>query len=184
MSEPGCHHVFDFGREVCSHLAVATEREWLVTNGIGGYASGTIAGVLTRRYHGLLVAALNPPLGRTLLVTKLDETVACNGDSYPLSANRWGGGMVDPTGYAFLERFHLEGATPVWTYGLAKGLLEKRIWMQPGANTTYIRYDHSRGESRVAGKDGHHRSGSKRVPIRSHTPVPRPPTPRPSRPSI
>ncbi|MBI1879267.1 MAG: glycogen debranching enzyme family protein [Chloroflexi bacterium] len=146
MNNRECRHVFDFGREVCSHLALAEEREWLVTNGIGGFASGTIAGILTRRYHGLLIAALKPPLGRTLLVTKMDETVACNGDSYPLSANRWGGGAVDPSGYTLLERFHLEGTTPVWTYGLADGLLEKRVWMQPGANTTYIRYDHCRGE--------------------------------------
>ncbi len=137
--------MFDFGREVCSHLAVAEEREWLVTNGIGGYASGTIASVLTRRYHGLLVAALKPPLGRTLLLTKLDETVACNGDTYPLFANRWVSGAVDPTGFYHLEQFHLEGAIPVWTFGLAEGLLEKRVWMQPGANTTYIRYDHRRG---------------------------------------
>jgi predicted glycogen debranching enzyme len=145
MDDPCCQPIFDFGREVCSHLAVAEEREWLVTNGIGGYASGTIAGVLTRRYHGLLVAALKPPLGRTLLLTKLDETIAGNGDSYPLFANRWGSGVVDPTGYTLLERFHLEGTIPVWTFGLAEGLLEKRIWMQPGANTTYIRYDYPRG---------------------------------------
>ncbi|MBE7555462.1 MAG: glycogen debranching enzyme N-terminal domain-containing protein [Anaerolineales bacterium] len=140
------HPTFDFGREVCSHLAVAEEREWLVTNGIGGYASGTIAGVLTRRYHGLLVAALKPPLGRTLLLTKLDETVACNGDSYPLYANRWDSGAVDPTGFYSLERFHLEGTIPVWTFGLAEGLLEKRVWMQLGANTTYICYSHRRGD--------------------------------------
>jgi predicted glycogen debranching enzyme len=146
MFEPGGRPVFDFGREVCSHLSVAEEREWLVTNGIGGYASGTIAGVLTRRYHGLLVAALKPPLGRTLLVTKLDETVAYNGDSYPLFANRWASGVVDPTGFYHLERFHLEGTIPVWTFGLADSLLEKRVWMQPGANTTYIRYDHRRGD--------------------------------------
>ena len=56
----------DFGREVCGDLAIAEKREWLVTNGIGGFASGTIAGMLTRRYHGLLMAALQPPLGRTL----------------------------------------------------------------------------------------------------------------------
>jgi predicted glycogen debranching enzyme len=145
MDDPCCPPIFDFGREVCNHLAAAEAREWLVTNGIGGYTSGTIAGVLTRRYHGLLVAALKPPLGRTLLLTKLDETVACNGDSYALFANRWDSGTVDPTGFHHLERFHLEGTIPVWTFGLAEGLLEKRIWMQPGANTTYIRYDHRRG---------------------------------------
>jgi predicted glycogen debranching enzyme len=147
MNNPYSHSVFDLGREVCSHLAVAEEREWLVTNGIGGYASGAIASVLTRRYHGLLVAALKPPLGQTLLLTKLDETVACNGDAYPLFANRWAGGVVDPTGFYHLERFYLEGMIPVWTFGFAEALLEKRVWMQPGANTTYIRYDHRRGDS-------------------------------------
>ena len=67
--------MLDFGREVCGDLAASATREWLVTNGIGGYASGTVAGLLTRRYHGLLIAALKPPLGRTLLLTRLDETV-------------------------------------------------------------------------------------------------------------
>ena len=64
-----------FGREICGDLSIVEQREWLVTNGIGGYACGTIAGLLTRHYHGLLVAALKPPLGRTLLFTKLDETI-------------------------------------------------------------------------------------------------------------
>src|SRR5437867_9977332 len=66
--------MLDFGREICGNLATAESREWLCTNGLGGYASGTVAGLLTRRYHGLLVAALKPPVGRTLLVAKLDET--------------------------------------------------------------------------------------------------------------
>lgn len=61
----------EFGREICGELSLAEKREWLVTNGIGGYASGTVAGLLTRLYHGLLVAALNPPVKRTLLLTKL-----------------------------------------------------------------------------------------------------------------
>ena len=132
--------MLDFGRDLCTHVPVSSEREWLVTNGIGGFASGTIAGLLTRRYHGLLVAALKPPLGRTLLVTKLDETAAHSGRSYALYANRWASGVIDPTGFHHLDHFHLEGTTPVWTYACADALLEKRIWMQPGANTTYIRY--------------------------------------------
>ena len=86
----------DFGRDICGNLANSASREWLVTNGIGGFASGTVAGMLTRRYHGLLVAALQPPLGRTLLVTKLDETVHYSGRSYPLFTNRWGSGNIDP----------------------------------------------------------------------------------------
>ncbi len=137
--------MLDFGREFCGDLEVAEAREWLVTNGIGGYAAGTVAGVLTRRYHGLLVAALQPPVGRTLLLTKLDETASYGGQAHPLFADRWSGGEVGPPGYYHLERFHLEGTTPVWTYACADALLEKRVWMQPGANTTYVRYDLRRG---------------------------------------
>ena len=134
-----------FGREVCSNLEIAESREWLVTNGIGGYASGTIAGVLTRRYHGLLVGALKPPVARTLLLTKLDETIQYNGRFYDLFTNRWADGTVEPQGYLNIESFHLEGTTPVWNFAFADGLLEKCIWMQQGANTTYIRYSYKRG---------------------------------------
>ena len=134
--------MIDFGREVCGDLRIAGEREWLVTNGIGGYASGTVAGLLTRRYHGLLIATLRPPVGRTLLLAKLDETATYEGRTYPLFANRWASGQqVEPTGLRHLERFHLEGTTPVWTFACGDALLEKRVWMQPGANTTYVRYD-------------------------------------------
>ena len=136
----------DFGREVCGDLATATRREWLVTNGIGGFASGTVANALSRRYHGLLMAALQPPLGRTLLLAKLDETAEYDG-VYPdsgrlttLYVNRWEDGAVEGNGHHALNRFHLEGTTPVWTYAVANALLEKRIWMQPGANTTYVQY--------------------------------------------
>jgi len=137
--------MFDFGREVCGDVHAASRREWLVTNGIGGYASGTVASLLTRRYHGLLVAALHPPVGRTLLVTKLDETVTYDGHSYPLFANHWADGQVEPHGFHHLERFHLEGTTPVWTYACADALLEKRVWMEHGTNTTYVRYNLRRG---------------------------------------
>ena len=137
-----------FGRELCGDLASAETREWLVTNGIGGYAAGTVAGVLTRRYHGLLVASLQPPLGRTLLVTKLEETVYT--DRYhSLSTNRWVDSSVDPQGYRLIESFRLDGTTPVWTFAIDDGLLEKRIWMQPRENTTYVRYCLQRGSTAV-----------------------------------
>ncbi len=132
--------IVDCGREVCGCLATAESREWLCTNGIGGFASGTVAGLLTRRYHGLLVAALLPPLGRTVLVAKLDETAECDGTRFSLAANRWAGGTVDPSGYHHNERFHLEGTSPTWTYACADALLEKQIWMEQGENTTYLRY--------------------------------------------
>src|SRR5579883_689274 len=134
----------EFGREICGHLDAAESREWLVTNGIGGYASGTVAGLLSRRYHGLLVAALQPPLGRTLLLAKLDETVVYDTRSYSLNTNRWADGIVSPCGYQHIECFSLEGTIPVWHFAVADALLEKRVWMQPGANTTYVQYTLSR----------------------------------------
>jgi predicted glycogen debranching enzyme len=136
-----------FGRDICGDLANAEQREWLVTNGIGGYACGTLAGLLTRHYHGLLVAALKPPLGRTLLVTKLDETLHYDQQSYGLQADRWADGSLSGHGYHRIERFALEGTVPVWRYAVADALLEKRIWMQRGANTTYVQYKLQRGQS-------------------------------------
>jgi len=129
-----------FGREICAFLPEASLREWLVTNGIGGFASGTVAGLATRRYHGLLIAALKPPLGRTLLVAKLEEEARYQNQRFFLSTNRWAGGSVGPQGYLYIERFRLDGTTPVWTFACADALIEKRVWMQPGANTTYVRY--------------------------------------------
>jgi predicted glycogen debranching enzyme len=136
-----------FGREICGDLAAAESREWLVTNGIGGYASGTIAGSQTRRYHGLLVAALQPPVGRTQLVSAIDEIVHYAGADFSLATHRWASGAVDPQGFLLLEDFHLEGSTPVWTYALDDALLEKRVWMRQGENTTYIQYTLVRGSS-------------------------------------
>jgi glycogen debranching enzyme len=131
----------DLGREITGDLAAACAREWLVTNGIGGYAAGTVAGVLTRRYHGLLVAALNPPVERTLLVAKIEETARVAGQSFELSINRWHDGTIAPQGWMHTERFHLEGAIPVWTFAFAGVELEKRVWMPQGVNTTCVLYN-------------------------------------------
>ena len=140
----------DFGREICGDLAAAESREWLVTNGIGGYAFGTIAGHQTRCYHGLLVAALQPPLGRTLLLAKLDENVQYGAQRFELATNRWASGSVSPEGFLHIERFHLEGNIPVWTFALADARLEKRVFMQPGANTTYVMYRLVRASAPIA----------------------------------
>jgi predicted glycogen debranching enzyme len=135
----------EFGREICGDHNLAETREWLVSNGIGGYASGTIAGLLTRRYHGLLIAALNPPLGRTLLLAKLDETAVYADQGEPLYTNRWAeangvGHTITPQGYRHIEHFALEDGIPTWHFAIDDALLEKRIWMQQGSNTTYIQY--------------------------------------------
>ena len=134
-----------FGREVCGNLEEAERREWLVTNGLGGYASQTIAGTTTRRYHGLLVAALDPPGKRTMLVNGLDVTARYEGNGYALSTNRWTSGFVSPTGYLQIESFHLEGMKPVWRYALGDALVEKRVWMKQGENTAFVQFTLLRG---------------------------------------
>ncbi len=138
-----------FGREILGNLDLAETREWLVTNGLGGFASGTVAGTSTRRYHGLLMAALQPPTDRTLLVAAVDETVRYGGATFPLATNRWLSGDVSPKGYLNMESFHLEGTKPVWRYALADALLEKRVWMKQGENTTFMEYTLARGNAPV-----------------------------------
>jgi predicted glycogen debranching enzyme len=135
----------EFGREICGALDVAEQREWLVTNGIGGFASGTVSGNLTRRYHGLLVAALHPPVGRMQLVAKLDETVRYDALDYALATNRWASGAIEPQGYVHIESFRLDGTIPVWRFAIGDALLEKRVWMRHGENTTYVQYTVLRG---------------------------------------
>lgn len=136
-----------FARDICRDLAAAESREWLVTNGLGGFASGTIATGMTRRYHGLLIAALQPPLGRNQLVAGLDETVLCSGTPFALATHHWASGAIDPRGYLYLDSFRLDGTVPVWTYALADSLLEKRVWMKQGENTTFIRYTLTRASA-------------------------------------
>jgi predicted glycogen debranching enzyme len=129
-----------FGAELCTDLAAAEQREWLVTNGIGGFASGTVAGSATRRYHGLLIAALKPPAGRTHLVGGIDEIVRAGAQRFELSTYRWLSGAMAPEGYKYIQSFRLDGAIPVWTYIAGDTLLEKRIWMQHDENTSFVRY--------------------------------------------
>lgn len=139
-----------FGPEICNDLVAAEQREWLVINGIGGFASGTVAGSATRRYHGLLFAALNPPAGRTLLAAGLDEVVTLDGQSYPLATHRWASGAVAPQGYLHIQNFRLDGVIPVWTFQIGAARIEKSIWMRDGENTTYIQYTLSEAASPVA----------------------------------
>ena len=150
--EPGSigRPLVHFGRAVCDDLQQALRREWLVTNGVGGFASGTVAGAATRRYHGSLVAALKPPVGRVVLVGPLDEWAGYLAKRYPLSTHEWESGAVSPSGHANIQSFRLEGLTPVWTYALGDALIEKRIWMARAANVTFARYDVVRASAPVA----------------------------------
>ena len=121
----------DFGRVVCNRDA-AFNREWLVTNGLGGYASGTIGGVRTRRYHGLLIAAANSPAERTFLFGESSPTANYRGVRYPLAANEWSDGSISPRGHLWLQRFYLEESIPVWRWSFADALLERRLFMVQG----------------------------------------------------
>jgi predicted glycogen debranching enzyme len=128
------------GRDALASFESALQREWLVTNGIGGFASGTVGGANSRRYHGLLIAAMRPPVERRVMVAKLDATVRYAGSVTPLATNEYADGTVDPHGYRHLESFRLEGQHPVWTWVIGDALLEQRIWMAHGENTTYVSY--------------------------------------------
>jgi predicted glycogen debranching enzyme len=128
------------GRVICGDLNQAERREWWLTNGLGAYAAGTVAETLTRRYHGLLIAPIDPPLGRRLVFAKADATLIARGRAWPLHTNRWRGGIVEPSGYSNIEAFHLDGAIPVWRYAVAGWRLEKRVWLERGSNTVYVAF--------------------------------------------
>ncbi|HET7840523.1 MAG TPA: glycogen debranching enzyme N-terminal domain-containing protein, partial [Terriglobia bacterium] len=120
--------------------ANAFEREWLVTNALGGFASGTLAQANTRRYHGLLLASLQPPVQRVLMVAKL-EALAHYGDRrYELASNEFAGGTLSPRGFELLCAFDEQDGLPVWTYACGDARLEQRLWMADGRNTTYVRF--------------------------------------------
>lgn len=132
-----------FERGLCRDLDETAAREWLVTNGKGGYASGTVAGMLTRLQQGLLVASPRDSTGPQLLVAKIDEEIVFDHRSYFLGTNEYRDGTLNPAGFVHLETFRLEEGFPVFTYhlgGVDGMMLEKRIWMPQGLDTTYIQY--------------------------------------------
>ena len=127
---------FDHG--ICSDLESALSREWLETNGLGGFSSSTIIGLNTRRYHGLLTAATRPPVGRVVLLSKLEETLMIDGRRYELSANQYPG-VVHPQGFRFQTGFRLD-PFPVFTYEVERLQIEKSVFMVQGENATVIQY--------------------------------------------
>src|SRR5580692_8590562 len=127
-----------FGRDVCDNLNEALRREWLETNGLGGFASSTIIGLNTRRYHGLLVAATKPPVDRYLLLSKLEETLLLDGRAFDLSANRYPS-VVHPQGFRYLKQFRLD-PFPIFTYEIDGVEIEKTVFMVQGENSTIVQY--------------------------------------------
>jgi predicted glycogen debranching enzyme len=130
--------MIQFNSDVCTDFQSASSREWLETNGIGGFASSTVSGANTRRYHGLLTAATKPPLGRVTMLSKFEETIRINDKTFELSANQYPGAIY-PNGYKYLKNFRL-APFPVWTYEVEGIEIEKKIFMVHGENTTVVEY--------------------------------------------
>ncbi|MFC2173802.1 amylo-alpha-1,6-glucosidase [Acidobacteriota bacterium] len=127
-----------FDSSVCQNFSEAVEKEWLESNGLGGFASSTIIGANTRRYHGLLVAAMTPPLGRLVLLSKYEEELEIDGVTFPLSSNIYFN-AVHPDGFSRLERFSLE-PNPVFTFRAGEVEVRKEILMIHGENTVVVSY--------------------------------------------
>jgi len=130
--------VISFDKSVSTDLQAGLSREWLETNGLGGFACGTLAGANTRRYHGLLTAALNPPGGRMLLLSKLEETLVLGDRRIDLSTNEYAG-AIHPEGYLLLSNFRLD-PFPTWTFEVEGIRLEKSIFMPQSSNTVQVEY--------------------------------------------
>lgn len=124
-------------------------REWLVTNGLGGYASGTVAGVITRRYHGVLIAALPAPLGRTVMLSHVAEELRLSGRRrINFGGREQSGDAPDVHGTGWLTEFRLETGLPVWRYDVDGVVLEKRAFLPHMQNTVHVVYQ------LVSGADG------------------------------
>ena len=124
--------------------------EWLVTNGLGGYASGTLSGVITRRYHGYLVAALPAPFGRIMMLNDLVERIELpDGNFVQLAGEERAGGPVKLDVMDYLAEFRLEAGTPIWRYEVGAIVLEKRLVMPHGQNTAFLNYSLLSGDESV-----------------------------------
>jgi predicted glycogen debranching enzyme len=120
-------------------------REWIVTNGLGGYASGTLAGVCTRRYHGVFVPNLARPRGRHVLVSRLDEEISFGGQTYRLGGSDRVGQPLSRGNAPYLRAFRLDGNIACWTFDCGELTLERRLVMPHQRNTTCLRYEITRG---------------------------------------
>ncbi|MBA2284398.1 MAG: glycogen debranching enzyme N-terminal domain-containing protein, partial [Ktedonobacteraceae bacterium] len=163
-----------FDRSICCDLSETITREWLITNGLGGYAAGTVVGALTRMQHGLLVASPLETTAPQLLLAKIDEEVLFDQRTYYLGTNEYRDGTLNPSGFGHLETFRLEEGLPVFTYrlgGIDGIVLEKRIWMPYGSNTTCIQYRVFPGPTRheAADRGGWQGSGRASSAHQTHT---------------
>src|SRR6266446_879116 len=128
---------------------VLLNREWIVTNGLGGYASGTVSGAITRRYHGLLIAALPAPLGRVVMWSHVSEFLRFGRkDVVSLGGEERAGGQLNLHGADCLREFRLEDGLPVWIYHVRDLVLEKRVILSHLQNTVHLSYRILEGSER------------------------------------
>lgn len=128
-------------REACADFGRASGYEWLVTNGLGGFACGTVSGACTRRYHGVLVASLQPPVARMVLLAKCELVVTYRGVRYELGANEYADGTQHPQGFRHLLGFRIVDGIPEWTWSVSDLTLRQRIWMVHGENASCVALD-------------------------------------------
>ena len=114
-------------------------REWLVTNGLGGYSMGTVSGANRRRYHSVLAAAIPPPVNRHIVLSRVDEVLTINGHSYELSTNHWMSGVVSPTGYKFIDSFTIL-PVPTWVFEINGDYLVRQLVHPWGRDEVIIGY--------------------------------------------
>jgi len=125
--------VIIFGRQDLADLDAAAQRDWLVADGLGGYAMGTIPGLRTRRYHGLLVVATGPSAGaRKLGLAALDPTLVLGERRIQLAVHEWANSVVNPTGHLLLESFRLDDGVPTWRWSLGDVVVERHVAMVHG----------------------------------------------------
>src|SRR5579864_6446695 len=132
--------VISFGRQTSRDLAAGAAREWLVTDGLGGYAMGTVAGLRTRRYHGLLVVATDPPIGRRVALASLDAVVVVGGTPHRLATHEWSSGAVSPAGHLLLDRFDLDRGVPRWRWSAGTMTIEAEVAMAHGRPAVGVRW--------------------------------------------
>ena len=142
--------MIQFDQHICGNLVEASQREWLETNGLGGFASSTITGLNTRRYHALLAAATRPPVGRMVLLSKVEETLVIDGQRFELSVNQYPN-TVHPRGFQYLKDFRLD-PFPIFTYEVKGVQISKSVFMLESENSTVIQYEMRLSDEALSGR--------------------------------
>lgn len=141
--------MYRFGPQICSDLQAASEREWLVTDGLGGYAMGTVGGLRTRRYHGLLIVAGKSPSDRQLGLACIDPVLIVGDVRHRLGTHEWESGAIEPPGYRSLTRFEIVDGVPRWYWAIGGAVLSAQLAMQHGSATVGVHYRLEQGDGPV-----------------------------------